>query len=277
MGFPGGVAWAMLVARVCQLYPQATGSVIIGKFFRIMCQWQWPQPVLLKQIEDGPLQVRVWNPKIYNGDRYHLMPIITPAYPSMCATHNISQSTKKVILRELKRGGDIVDEIFTGKKQWKDLFVKHTFFTEGYKYYLSIIAASQNKEAQQVWSGLVESKVRLLVSNLETQGNIELAHPFNKGFERVHLIKSDDEAEAVKSGAMDHQIKDIKTETTDQSNDPKHGAAALEGADNIEVPQELPTNGANNGQEEQKIFTTTYYVGIELKQGRRFFFDVGLC
>ena len=24
----------------------------------------WPQPVLLKQIEDGPLQVRVWNPKV---------------------------------------------------------------------------------------------------------------------------------------------------------------------------------------------------------------------
>lgn len=25
---------------------------------------QWPQPVLLKQIEEGPLQVRVWNPKV---------------------------------------------------------------------------------------------------------------------------------------------------------------------------------------------------------------------
>ena len=24
----------------------------------------WPQPVLLKQIEDGPLPVRVWNPKV---------------------------------------------------------------------------------------------------------------------------------------------------------------------------------------------------------------------
>ena len=24
----------------------------------------WPQPVLLKQIEDGPLQVRVWNPRV---------------------------------------------------------------------------------------------------------------------------------------------------------------------------------------------------------------------
>lgn len=64
MGFPGGVAWAMLVARVCQLYPQATGSVIIGKFFRIIGKWAWPQPVLLKSIEDGPLQVRVWNPKV---------------------------------------------------------------------------------------------------------------------------------------------------------------------------------------------------------------------
>ena len=54
----------MLVARVCQLYPHATGSVIIGKFFRIIGKWGWPQPVLLKNIEDGPLQVRVWNPKV---------------------------------------------------------------------------------------------------------------------------------------------------------------------------------------------------------------------
>ena len=64
IGFPGGVAWAMLVARVCQLYPQATGSVIIGKFFRIIGNWTWPQPVMLKNIEDGPLQARVWNPKV---------------------------------------------------------------------------------------------------------------------------------------------------------------------------------------------------------------------
>lgn len=32
-------------------------------FFLIMFQWQWPQPVLLRTIEEGPLQVRVWNPK----------------------------------------------------------------------------------------------------------------------------------------------------------------------------------------------------------------------
>ena len=84
-GFLGGVAWAMLVARICQLYPNAAAGAIISRFFIIMYQWcvkylnftyrsfmhiiititrAWPQPVLLKQIEEGPLQVRVWNPKV---------------------------------------------------------------------------------------------------------------------------------------------------------------------------------------------------------------------
>ena len=54
----------MLVARVCQLYPHATSSTILDKFFRIIGKWPWPSPVLLKAIEDGPLNARVWNPKV---------------------------------------------------------------------------------------------------------------------------------------------------------------------------------------------------------------------
>lgn len=65
MGFPGGVAWAMLLARVCQLYPNATASIVILKFFNIIGKWQWPQPVLLKQLEPtGPIKARVWNPQV---------------------------------------------------------------------------------------------------------------------------------------------------------------------------------------------------------------------
>jgi hypothetical protein len=43
------------------------------------------------------------NDSLGGHTEFHLMPIITPAYPSMCATHNISMSTKAVILRELQR------------------------------------------------------------------------------------------------------------------------------------------------------------------------------
>ena len=267
MGFPGGVAWAMLVARVCQLYPQATGSTVINKFFRIIGQWSWPQPVLLKKIEDGPLQVRVWNPKARTGDRFHLMPIITPAYPSMCATHNITLSTKEIILRELMRGVQITDQIWTGQLQWKDLFSKHTFFTQDFKYYLSINAASHEKEAQHVWSGLVESKVRLLVATLERDESIHLARPFNKGFERVHICQNEEDLEKIKSGDLSFQDTDSKTETTDVTNDPKRNAAASGEGDGMAMPNGASEATSTNGSKAHKMYTTTYYVGIELAQG----------
>lgn len=63
-GFPGGVAWAILVARICQLYPKATSSTIVLKFFKIYDQWQWPMPVLLKAIGSGALNLKVWNPRV---------------------------------------------------------------------------------------------------------------------------------------------------------------------------------------------------------------------
>jgi poly(A) polymerase len=63
-GFPGGVAWAMMVARICQLYPYACGATIVVKFFSIYADWPWPRPVLLKPVEDGSLGMKVWNPQV---------------------------------------------------------------------------------------------------------------------------------------------------------------------------------------------------------------------
>ncbi|ESZ93790.1 hypothetical protein SBOR_5819 [Sclerotinia borealis F-4128] len=259
MGFPGGVAWAMLVARVCQLYPKATASTIVLKFFRIMEKWQWPQPVLLQQIKGGRLNVRVWNPRVYKSDSFHLMPIITPSYPSMCATHNITNSTKEIICRELARGGNIVDRIMMGKAPWKELFEKHTFFTQGYKYYLSVISASTTKEAQLIWAGLVESKVRILVTNLEVHDSIAVAHPFNKGFERVHKCSSEDEIDSVKEGGHQYQIYEIPTVTTDPSHDPSLGIAVKD--QNGDVPEA--------DKKETMVYTTTFYIGLELSEGAK--------
>ncbi|KAL8953461.1 MAG: hypothetical protein Q9222_000665 [Ikaeria aurantiellina] len=265
VGFPGGVAWGMLVARVCQLYPQATGSVIVMKFFRIIGRWNWPQPILLKESEDHPIQARVWNPRLYPTDKYHLMPIITPAYPAMCATHNIGPTTKKIIIQELERGGDITDKISFGRLQWKDLFTKHTYFTKDYKYYLSIISGSTSKDAQASWSGFVESKVRLLVQSLETQGSIAVARLFNKGFAREHRCQDDNEVSAVLHGEMQYQASNVKTETTDNLKDPLHNAVAQGDADTANM-----ANGKDeppqNGTESHAFYTTTYYVGIELAE-----------
>ena len=42
--------------------------------------------------------------QLYPGDRAHRMPIITPAYPAMCATHNVTASTQMVMTEEFKKG-----------------------------------------------------------------------------------------------------------------------------------------------------------------------------
>lgn len=65
-GFLGGVAWAMLVARICQLFPNRDAAGIVGRFFAIYSAWQWPQPVTLKKIEGGAggMGLKVWNPLV---------------------------------------------------------------------------------------------------------------------------------------------------------------------------------------------------------------------
>lgn len=190
------------------------------------------------------------------------MPIITPAYPSMCATHNVSMSTKNVILRELQRGGDMVDKIFMKQLTWNDLFARHSFFTKDYKYYLRITAASTTKEADSVWSGLVESKIRHLVGALDRKPTIAVAHPFPKGFERIHIVSNEQEAEAVKNGSTAYQDKGQKTQMTDETNDPAHQAAAQ---DQIEKREVADTVEAKPTGESWTIYTTTYYIGLEMK------------
>jgi len=259
VGYPGGVAWAMLVARVCQLYPHAVGATIVNKFFFVMKDWQWPVPVMLKEIEQG--KEKVWNPAIYPGDKRNIMPIITPAYPSMCATYNISKSGKTVILRELERGSQITNNIFYGNGRWSDLFKKHTFFTQDHKYYLSVIASSRKADAAKAWSGLVESKVRILVMQLELLSDmINLARPYTKGFKRVHQCESESQVAEVKKGSMKYQIEETKTVAT---TDPElvttdgHGSASLPGV----LPDANP-DGAN--AEGLILHTYTFYIGIDL-------------
>jgi len=226
-GFPGGVAWAMLVARICQLYPNAVSAVIVEKFFQIYSQWSWPQPVLLKQIEDGPLQVRVWNPRLYAQDRLHKMPVITPAYPSMCATHNITNSTMKIILSEFKRGVSIMNEIVTNKSTWSKLLERHDFFHR-YRFYLCIVASTKaNYDEHLKYSGMVESKLRLLVQKLELVEGIELAHPYVKDFHNGYLCESEAQTQEVLQsyGSLkgDQVTKDITPMSTENKNDNASG------------------------------------------------------
>ncbi|XP_074028049.1 poly(A) polymerase hiiragi [Leptinotarsa decemlineata] len=175
LGYLGGVSWAMLVARTCQLYPNAAPSTLVHKFFLIFSKWLWPQPVLLKQPSNVNLGFPVWDPRVNIQDRYHLMPIITPAYPQQNSTFNVSLSTRTIMIEEFKQGLSITDDIMLGKSSWDKLFEQPAFFTK-YKHFIVLLVMAENAKDHLEWCGLVESKARILVGYLERNQYITLAH-----------------------------------------------------------------------------------------------------
>ncbi|KAI7880776.1 polymerase [Lichtheimia hyalospora FSU 10163] len=202
LGFLGGVAWAIMVARVCQLYPNACASTVASKVFGIMVNWQWPHPVRLCDDKEGPSLVNLqsWDPKRNYMDRAHKMPIITPAYPTMCATHNMTNSTFKIVIGECKRAAQIMDKIMIGSLPWEALFEGHAFF-RNYEHFLEIVVSSDNASRQLKWTGLVESRIRGLLNKLESVNGLALAHPFIEGFDNTYNCTSFEQVDAATRGA----------------------------------------------------------------------------
>ncbi|XP_015757279.1 PREDICTED: poly(A) polymerase type 3-like [Acropora digitifera] len=170
LGFLGGVSWAMLVARTCQLYPNAVAATLLQKFFLVFSKW-----FLLLQSN--------------HADRYHLMPIITPAYPQQNSSFNVSMSTRTIMKEEFDRGLNVTSDALIGKSTWDALFEPPNFFSK-YKHYIVLSALSNCEEDHHEWIGLVESKIRILISNLENVPFVSLAHVKAQSFPPLEPDKS---------------------------------------------------------------------------------------
>ena len=151
-GYLGGVSWAILVARVCQLYPNFAPSAILSRFFWLYSKWDWNKPITLCEIIDSGQGLIVWNQM--NAQR-EIMPIITPAYPAQNSTYNVSISTFRILQAEIKRGTEIMDKIAANKLYdspaiWAELVTPIDFFLM-HKHYLQVRIFSQTEAQQTVW------------------------------------------------------------------------------------------------------------------------------
>jgi len=170
--------------------------------------------VLLKRIDPGPPNMThtVWNPKADRRDMAHRMPVITPAYPSMCSTHNITQSTMTVIKNEMLRAMQITDKIVNNPgSSWVELFEKVDFYSM-YRTYVQVIAAASTAEGIKDWSGMVESRIRGLVQDLEVTENVILAHPHPGGVSNVWICLTEEEQAAASQGELSMEAMQRKEE-----------------------------------------------------------------
>jgi poly(A) polymerase len=188
LGFLGGINWAILVAFVCRTYrgKYKTPSVILRAFFRTFAEWKWPTPVLLVPLQNVPPTGDVpllpgWNPVTNPRDYRHLMPIITPAYPSMNSSYNVGIPQRRRIQDEMRRA---CNSLTQQPNDYDSLLVNESDFFTRHTHFVQINIRAKNRQDFVEWFRLVESRLRLLIVNLDT--DLVQALPFARFFERKY-------------------------------------------------------------------------------------------
>ena len=162
--------------------------MLLNLFFRSFANWSWPHPVLLikQQQNHSIIGVRshpIWDPVNNFRDSKHLMPIITPCYPSMNSSYNVGEPQLRRIQGELRRATKISNDVCFGRKTWSDLFKGNDFFRQ-HANYLQVDIISTHKDDFREWFGLCEARMRILIAGLENPSFGTQAYPFAKFFTR---------------------------------------------------------------------------------------------
>jgi len=110
------------------------------------------------------------------------MPILTPAYPSMNSSFNVSTHSLTVMKEEFKRGLTIVQDVLSkGGAEWGSLFEPSDFFAV-HQHYLAVEVYTEKEDEEQAWCGFCESRMRKLVESLAYNPALCRLRAFTKKF-----------------------------------------------------------------------------------------------
>lgn len=116
-GYCGGVAYAILVAYICKMNPELEPCQLLDTFFRYYRyrKWTYDDPVHLGEIKNDPelvsFPIDAESLKIYKPKPTDYFPILTPAFPCMNSTHNVSITTRNIMITELEKAMEITKNL----------------------------------------------------------------------------------------------------------------------------------------------------------------------
>jgi poly(A) polymerase len=182
MGYLGGISWAILVAKICQIFPNHKPTKLFYEFFAVYSIWNWKVPVRLIP-PSGPIDEKSTPP---------LMSVITPA-SEYNSTERVNAITEQVLVSEIRRAA----EILSARKDIADVCKKVDFFSNFPLFIeMDIYGLGSSKEEEKDYKdfqGLVESRILKLLSIIlrHYKSNIENGSfkivPFPKMFKKTYL------------------------------------------------------------------------------------------
>lgn len=167
LGYLGGINLAIMLARAAQLYPAVTDAgVLVEKMFFVFSKWPFPKPVMLCPVVDAGLGLRQWG--MHDRDARDLMPLLTPAYPSMNSAYNVTATTFKLLKAEWERGLRICASS-SSPHRWAELCEPFNFF-DAFKHFLEV---SFTTHGDCKWEGYVRAKLRTFIMKLQEVPHVE--------------------------------------------------------------------------------------------------------
>ena len=151
-GYCGGVAYAILVAYICKENPNLETCQLLDTFFRYYRyrEWNYNNPIHLCPILNDPelVKFKIEDESLFYKQDQHadFFPIITPAFPSMNSTYNVSLTTRNIMITEMEKAMEITKHMMkqktNNKTSWKRLFKKFPFF-KAYSHFIQISILSE--------------------------------------------------------------------------------------------------------------------------------------
>ena len=102
LGYLGGISWAILVAKICQMFPYLKLNKLLEKLFLFYSNWTWECDLVLIE------KLKMDSNDMQRKEESKIMQVWTPAWPSMNSTGKVTRINLKIIKKHLQESWELL-------------------------------------------------------------------------------------------------------------------------------------------------------------------------